>query len=107
MEIRGTNSLSFQMAKAYGVNAARQPASIKNIAEPFRPQHPDSFEASSSAKTLVAARVSQPVNFEAAAADVSRSGPAATHVLQMYTRAADRIEAAVAVQIGRSIDLRG
>ena len=28
-------------------------------------------------------------------------------VLQMYTRAADKIEAAVAVQLGRTVDVQG
>jgi len=109
MDIRGVNnSLSFHMARAYGIGAAtRQSSPINDLkpAAPLRPQQPDSFEPSS-AQRLVAAKVAQPVNFDAAAAPINRT-VSAGHALQLYTRAADRIEAAVGVHIGRSIDIRG
>ena len=76
----------------------------------MRPQSPasgigakqvDSFRPSVAAQKLVAGSVAQPVNFDAAAqAGVARG-------LQMYTRAADRVEAAVRIELGRAIDLKG
>lgn len=63
-------------------------------------------ESSGAAGQLVAGNVSNPVNFDAAPAARSNAlNPAP--VFQMYTRAADRIEAATAIQIGRSIDVTG
>lgn len=107
MRINGVhNPLSFQMAKAYGVGAARPAPPINNLTPPLRNQPPDSFQPASSVQRLVAARVTQPVNFDGANAAAERAQPAPP-VLQMYTRAADKIEAAVAVHIGRSIDIRG
>lgn len=109
MDIRGVNqySLSFQMAQAYGVRTARQPQPISNLAPPLRPQQPDSFESASSAQRLVAAKVAQPVSFDSPASPIAPAAPGPAAVYQMYTRAADKIEAAVAVHIGRAIDLRG
>ena len=108
MDIRGVNhALSFQMAKAYGVSAARQPMPINSPTPPLRAQQPDSFEPASSAQRLVAGKVAQPVNFDPAASVANNGSASVAPVYQMYTRAADKIEAAVAVQIGRAIDLRG
>ncbi len=52
---------------------------------------------------LIAASVNRPVSFEAHTP--ASSTPKAT--LQLYTRAADKLEAATAVQVGRSVDLTG
>lgn len=57
------------------------------------------------AHRLVAAKVRQAVSFDQIAQ--SPSVPASSSALQMYTRAADRIEAAVGVHIGRQIDVVG
>lgn len=59
-------------------------------------------------RSLIAAKVSGSVTFDAAGttpAAVRSTGDIPS--LPLYTRAADRIEAAVAVNLGRTIDLRG
>ena len=48
----------------------------------------------------------QPVSFAGGFAS-SAGGNAAPPTLQLYTRAADKVEAATAVQIGRMFDLNG
>ena len=53
------------------------------------------------ASNLVAGRVAGTVDFDATQTR-ERSD-----VLQLYNRAADRVEAAVAVQVGRALDVKG
>ena len=53
------------------------------------------------ASSLVAARVDKPVDFKAAPVQ------SPSNVLQLYNRAADRVEAAVAIQVGRELDVTG
>jgi hypothetical protein len=96
MRIAPTNfQLPMHIAQAYGVGAASstmQPRAALQATSPV-------------ASRLVAGNVSAPVSFEASA--VSRStttSPAA--VFQMYTRAADRIEAATGVRLGQIFDRR-
>jgi hypothetical protein len=83
------------IARAYGVSHAARP-SFSSAAAP----------SSQSAQGLVAGNVTEPVNFDATPAARSSSA-LSPGVFQMYTRAADRIEAAVAIQIGRTIDVKG
>lgn len=52
---------------------------------------------------LIAASVNRPISFEAHTP--ASSTPKAA--LQLYTRDADKLEAAIAIQVGRSIDLTG
>lgn len=108
MHING--SIPVHVARAYGVNRAQptRPAGPATPAQPVARIRPsDSHEPgqTSNAKidALVAGRVDQPISFQGAAAP--KSAPNA--VLQLYTRAADRIEAATAVQLGRSLDVTG
>lgn len=54
------------------------------------------------ATKLVAGRVDKPVDFNAA---TPAQGP--SNVFQLYNRAADKVEAAVAVQVGRQLDVKG
>jgi hypothetical protein len=58
------------------------------------------------ARQLVAGNVSKPVSFDAAPMQRSVAVDQAP-VFQMYTRSADRIEAATAIHIGRAIDVTG
>jgi hypothetical protein len=51
---------------------------------------------------LVAGRVAKGVDFNAPAAPM-----AGGNVLQLYNRAADRVEAAVSIQIGKQLDVKG
>ena len=103
MHVNG--SIPIHVARAYGVTpnrtaapptAARAPATV---VAPV-PSTGDRREPSDNIKDIVAARVDAPVEFSGAA--VSHA-----HAYQLYTRAADRIEAAVGVQLGRSIDVKG
>ena len=88
--------ITTHIAQAYGLPRA-QPA-----------MPPESMPAAgavnklpANAQTLVAGRVNGPVEFDGVS--VPRSHPAA---LSLYSRAADRIEAATAVHIGRTIDIK-
>lgn len=109
MRITGcTNSLPSNIAKAYGVKpsaAAKPTDNTSPIASIAPARRPGAFQSDSTANPLVAAKVSQPVSFEGAAAPrlTTNTAPA----LPMYTRAADKMEAAVAVQIGRTLDVTG
>lgn len=50
---------------------------------------------------LIGAKVANPINFDGTAQ------PRTTDALPLYTRQADRAEAAVALQVGRAIDVTG
>src|SRR5688572_17434052 len=80
------------IARAYGLAPLARPAESMPAAVNKLPAN---------AQTLVAGRVSGPVEFDGVS--VPRSNPAA---LSLYSRAADRIEAATALQIGRTIDIK-
>ena len=54
----------------------------------------------------MAATVKQPVEF-AETTQAYSNAAGAGRALQLYTRAADRVEAAVRIELGRSIDVRG
>jgi hypothetical protein len=86
--------LPMQAARAYGVTPQRPVASPRDV-----------FQPSSQLQNLVAGKVSQAVSFEPTAHPNQRLGPAA--VLNLYARSADRIEAAVGVELGRNLDVRG
>ena len=77
-----------------------------HIARAYGVQPTAPLAQTQAARQLVAGNVSQAVSFDAAQA-VRSAGSPSPAVFQMYTRAADRVEAAVGVQIGRSIDVKG
>lgn len=111
MQINGFNgSLPLHMARAYGIQPPARPvqpqqaASINNTPA-VNAQRVDSYQPTSAVNQLVAGKVSQSVNFDPAPSQAQR-GIAVNQIFQMYTRAADKVEAAVAVQIGKTIDLR-
>jgi hypothetical protein len=85
------NALPLHIARAYGLGGPARPA-----VTPPSPPAP-----SSPTKSLVGGTVRQPVEFD------SGTSASAPNALSLYTRAADRMEVAVAVQVGRSIDVRG
>lgn len=105
MRIDGTNNafMTSNIARAYGVQPPR-PVAPPTSTEPLGVIGPSSAAAKlpTNAQALVAGRVSGPVQFDGVS--VPTSNPAA---LNLYTRAADKIEAATAVQIGRTIDIKG
>jgi hypothetical protein len=86
-------------ARAYGFKPPASAVDALKFAEPGAP--------SQTVGRLIAGQVVHPVQFDGArtAATVGATSPA--HVLQMYNRAADRVEAAVRVELGRTIDVRG
>ena len=88
--------LPMQVSKAYGVTHAA-PTAASHTQAPLQMQR--TAEPSSQ---LVAGHVPGSVNFDASSQRAANAG-----VFQMYTRAADKVEAAVAVQIGRSLDVKG
>jgi hypothetical protein len=102
LRLTGIGTLPLHAAKAYGVRPAAAPIAPA-APVPLRPQPVDSFQPSRAVQNLVAGNVNQAVDF----ASVAPRPAASSHALQMYTRAADKIEAAVAVQIGRTLDVQG
>lgn len=113
MQING--SIPFQVARAYGTIKAQQPPCSSCSDSPAAPftikqtsaivRAADAYQSTQSSQaaaiqSLVAGQVNRPIDFMPAAAAQSES-------LQLYTRSADRIEAATAVQIGRSLDVSG
>lgn len=109
MQIHG--SLPMHIARAYGVHSP-SPARASAPTTPAKPAGPiariqpdDAFETSAANRSqriesLIAGRVDHPIDFTPTPAPQSEA-------LQMYTRAADRIEAATSVHIGQSLDVRG
>jgi hypothetical protein len=82
--MRITGSLPQHVARAYGLTPPTPPIVAPAMRE------------------LVAARTTAPIAFDGSSAPVS-----AATAFPLYSRAADRIEAAVAVQFGRAIDMTG
>ena len=83
------------IARAYGLSQARPAMPVEGGPAAAASKLPDN------AHRLVAGRVSGPVEFDGVS--VPRSHPAA---LSLYSRAADRVEAATAIHIGRTIDIK-
>lgn len=106
MRIDGTgNFVPPHIAKAYGVPATARPTSSPSpqpLASIGPAQNASPARLPTNAQALVAGRVQGPVEFDGVS--VPRTNPLA---LNLYTRAADKIEAATAVQIGRTIDIKG
>jgi hypothetical protein len=118
MQINGP--IPFHVAKAYGVKPGGAPAPLAatgaapapfSIAQASPLPTANSIDALSqlaaaprSAKVdrLVGGTVNTPLSFDGAATRTPGTGS-----LQLYTRAADKIEAAVAVNVGRAIDVTG
>ena len=91
-------SLPFHISRAYGVIKSAPPRSAMQPVAVAAAQH-----ARTAIKQLVAGAVQRPPEFSGSFA----SNPAAAQTLQLYTRAADKVEAATAVQIGRMFDRSG
>jgi hypothetical protein len=91
-------------AKAYGVSRPA-PAAQAQPATPISfTIKPDVYEASVPAQKLVAGTVAGSVNFDGSPRAAT---PSNAYAFQMYTRAADKVEAAVGVQVGRALDVSG
>ncbi len=98
-----TRPIPFQAAVAYGMKPGAQvrPASPRASASIQPP-----VATTSAAAKLVSGKVDSPVSrgqgFDAPRAPM----PNASGALQMYSRAADRVEVATAAQLGRILDTR-
>jgi len=108
MRVDGTNHLAaVQAARAYGmrVQAGRRETTVASIAPTATPARAaDTTAIQSKIAGLVAARVS---GRTATNSSHTSAVPANEAPLQMYRRAADRIEAATAIEVGRMIDVTG
>ena len=103
--MRITGSIPIHIARAYNIVQARPAAPVQQthqIAQSQRAEKVDAYKPSESVQQLIAGNVSGPVDFISASTPTSQAG-----AYQLYTRAADKIEAATAVQIGQSIDITG
>ncbi len=104
--MRVDGSIPFHVAQAYGMKAA-SPASKPVPARPaeaLMPTMPSRTpEQVQRTGELVAGTVPGKIAFTPAAGPPTGGG----EVLPMYTRAADRVEAAVGIQLGKQIDLKG
>jgi len=97
--------IPFHVARAYGQASAARPqfgAPADHEQATGTPAAPQLRAAQSAARIsgpLIAGKVSGSVDFTGAI-------PTAGHSHSLYNRAADRVEAATAITIGRSLDLR-
>lgn len=98
LHLKAMRILSIEVARAsqaYGLRLTHQTSTAK----PASPALP----TTRAPDQLIAASVKQPVSFEAHTP--VRSTP--NSALQLYTRAADKLEVAMAIQVGRTIDRTG
>ena len=115
-------SIPINVARAYGITPARPaaPPSAPLKTAPVAPAQRggDVRETNANIGQLVAGRVEGSVEFTSGRDTTGRAGAptgapeavaarAPGEPYQLYTRAADRIEAAVGIQLGRSIDVKG
>lgn len=97
-------SIPFRVAQAYGVRAPQSPATATPHEAARVQAAADRVELSrtSKARSLVAAKVPQRMDYAVPAAP-----PAARGALTLYAHPADRHAAATAVRVGRSLDVQG
>ena len=87
--------------------AARQ--AYAGGARPIKPtiSSPETERGSAQIDKLVAGQVDTPINRGEGFDQVAPTGNDPSATLQLYTRPADRIDAATQVALGRSVDLNG
>jgi hypothetical protein len=100
-------NIPFNVARAYGVTPPQRPAPLAPLAPtgapaPAAPVQRDPVASNPRIEKLVAGTVPGGVDFGTASTPTTPAGP-----YQLYTRAADKIEATVAVELGRAIDVSG
>lgn len=103
--MRIDSSLPLHIARAYGVTPAKRSAPVAPTAAiaPAQPTGQVAAEPpSENVQRLIAGRVRGPVDFASASTPASPAG-----AYQLYTRAADKIEATIAVRTGQAIDITG
>ena len=101
------SSIPFQVARAYGLGSAAPKPSLARIGEAASrisvgvgSDRAVSRPMSDAAQPLVAGQVKGDLNLD------RPSMPVSTGVFSMYTRAADRVEAATAIAAGRMVDVK-
>lgn len=104
MRIDGT--LSLHAARAYGVFPGHAAGTSRGAAPDstgaIAPVHAASHTSVRDVRAIVGGRVPGGVEFERPSIP-----PASLQGLSLYTRAADRVEAATGISLGRSLDVRG
>lgn len=107
------------VARAYGISPTRSAVPAPAPAAPATPARlVDARVTNERIQMLVAGRVPGGVHFDGAADQTAASGAAAQArtagvptsapgAMALYTRAADRVEAALGVALGRTVDIRG
>lgn len=97
-----TNTSPTQPAKATGQTALAPSASNVSPTTSIRPTGAiPSVQSTEKVSQLIGGKVAGSVDFSSGPRAVS--GPDA---MQLYTRSADRIEAATAIQVGRQLDVK-
>jgi hypothetical protein len=112
MRIAGSGNLfPTNVARAYGLPGVRPataaaPSLAPDAASPLGRVAPAgqsrAADALKGAQALIAGHVAGPITFDGVSVPNPTQG-----VYHLYTRAADKIEAATAVQIGRNLDIKG
>ncbi len=98
--VSGIGSFSAQQAaRAYGAGATNRTQPVAKPVEPAQAIRP----APARAQELTAAKVPGGVGFEA----VVGESPDERSLMALYTRPADRSEAATRIQLGRVLDVEG
>jgi hypothetical protein len=103
--MRIDSSLPLHIARAYGVMPTKHaaPTAQPGAIAPTQPtEKVAAQEPAENVRQLIAGRVRGPVDFASASTPTSPAG-----AYQLYTRAADKIEAAIAVRTGQAIDVKG
>jgi len=99
-------TIPFHIARAYGIQPATRPSPV-NPQSPVAPSGDvrdiAATKPSEGLNRLIGGAVARSVDFDSASSAQNLGGP----VLQLYTRAADRIEAATGVHLGRNLDISG
>lgn len=100
------SSIPFHVAKAYGLTSPSKPTQIMSITAPGSSPDvaaPTPAVIGSGLRQLIGGMVRESVDFDSASTPARPAGP----TLQLYNRAADRVEAATGVHIGRALDIKG
>lgn len=105
--MRIDGSFPTHVARAYGLSPATkaQPSHKLSLSSQVGAASPTpGAQPSANISTLIAAKVSQPIDFNNTA---TPGIVPVNEALPLYTRAADRIEAATGVKLGHELDVTG
>ena len=100
------SSIPFNVAKAYGITMPSKPTQFMPNAAPgpiTDVAAPTPGVIGSELQQLIGGSVRESVDFDSASTPANPAGP----TLQLYSRAADRVEAATGVHLGRGLDIKG